>query len=101
MRKLAFVIGIIGLGFLVGFLLNEPFYVESLDGLIVGDIVKIQGIVDEQRRFGNGKLLTIRNISVFCECMDDYAGLDVVVSGIVEKFPQDLRVKAFSVQILD
>jgi len=101
MRRIAFIIAILGLGFLIAFLLNEPFYVNSLDGLIVGDVVEIKGIVDSERNFGGGRLLIVDDIPVFCECSGKYAGHSVVVLGIVERFPEDLRVRAFKIEILD
>ncbi len=103
LRKIAFLIAIIGLGILVAFLLKEPFKVSSLNGLTVGQTVEIQGIVMEERKFGTGKLLIIglNEIPVFCECSEYYSGLNVAVYGIIEKFPENLRIKAFIVKILD
>ncbi|MEK6915220.1 MAG: hypothetical protein AABW89_01605 [Nanoarchaeota archaeon] len=103
MRKYAFIIGILGLGFLVGFLFRGPVSVDKLDGMEIGSMVYISGIVDSERKFGNGKLLIIEenDILVYCECTKDYAGLNVLVSGIVERFPDDLRIRAFKVEVLD
>lgn len=100
MRKIAFIIGILGLGILVSFLVAEPFLVDNLDGLIVGDVVSISGVVEEQRNFGTGKLLIVEDIPVFCECVEDYSGFEVIVSGVVEYF-QDLRIRAFTVEKVD
>jgi len=101
MRKIAFVITILGLSLLMAILLRKPVYVESLDGLVVGQSVEISGIVDEERKFGTGKLLVIDEVPVFCECSENYVGLDVVVYGIVERFPEDLRIKAFRVEVIN
>ena len=103
MRKIAFLIAIIGLGILVAFLLKEPIHVSSLDGLTIGQSVEIKGIVTEERKWGNGKLLMvgINEIPVFCECSKNYIGLNVEVYGMIEKFPDDLRVKAFTIKTLD
>jgi hypothetical protein len=100
-RRIAFLVAISGLGFLIGFLLKGPFFVDSLDGLIVGEVVKIEGIVDSERKFGNGKMLIVNDVPVFCECSETYVGLKVIISGIVERFPEDLRLRAFIVQTVD
>ena len=100
MRKIAFIAAIIGLGVLVAFLLKEPVFVETLDGLVVGEVVSIKGIVEEERKFGSGKALIVNDIPVFCECSKNYIGLNVVVSGVIERFPEDLRVRAFSVKVI-
>ena len=97
MRRVAFYIAIIGLGILLGLLLREPKEVSSLDGLIVGSVVKIDGFVEEERNFGSGRLLIIDEIPVFCECSEKYIGLRVYVEGVVERFPEDLRIRAFKV----
>ncbi|MBS3084175.1 hypothetical protein J4423_05195 [Candidatus Pacearchaeota archaeon] len=100
MLKIAFITAIIGLGLLVALLLKEPVFVETLDGLVVGEVISIKGIVDEERKFGSGKLLIVGDILVFCECSKNYIGLNVVVSGVIERFPEDLRVRAFSVKVI-
>ncbi len=101
MRRIALIVGIIGLGFIVAFLINQGKYVTSLDGSVVGEVVYVSGIVEEERKFGTGKLIIVDEIPVFCECSEEYAGLNVYVSGIVERFPEDLRIKAFSIKVLD
>lgn len=101
MRTIALVVGIIGLGVLVGLLLRGPMNVETLDGLVIGGTVRIEGIVEEERKFGNGKLLIINEMPVYCECAGKYVGSKVIVEGIIEKFPEELRVRAFKVEILD
>lgn len=101
MRRIALVTGILGLGLIVAFLINEPIRVESLDGLIVGEVVSISGIVGEQRKFGNGQLLIIKEIPVFCECNKEYVGRHVIIEGIVERFPENLRIKVFTIKVLD
>lgn len=101
MRRIAFIIGIIGLGFLVGFLLVEGFNIENLDGLIVGDIVSISGMVEEERKFGSGKLMVVGDIQIYCECENYYSGKNVFVEGVIERFPEDLRIKALYIKVLD
>lgn len=101
MRRIALIIGLVGLGFLIGFLLYDGKNVESLDDLMIGEVVFISGIVESERKFGSGKLLIVGEVPVFCECEIDYTGLNVFVNGIIEKFPEDLRLRAFSVEILD
>lgn len=101
MRKIALIIGVLGLGILIGLLLNKPLLVENIDNLIVGGAVEINGVVEEERKFGSGKLLIVRDIPVFCECYESYIGKMVSIDGIVEKFPDDLRIRAFRVEILD
>ena len=99
MRKFAFIVAIIGLGVLLGFLLRGPRNVSSLDGLLVGTVVSVEGYVSEERNFGSGKLLIIDEIPVFCECSRSYLGSLVKITGVVERFPDNLRVRAFSVNI--
>ncbi len=98
MRRLAFFIAIIGLGMLLGLLLKEPTEVSSLDGVIVGSVVRVHGIVEEERNFGRGRLLIVDEIPVYCECSNKYIGLRVYVEGVVERFPEDLRIRAFMVR---
>lgn len=100
MRKIALILGIIGLGVLISFLLYEGEEVTSLDNAAIGEVVSISGIVKQERKFGTGKLLIIEDIPVFCECTLEYAGLNVNVKGIVERFPEDLRIRAFTVDLL-
>ena len=101
MKKLAIILGILGLGILVSLLIKGGQEVKNIDGLIVGEVVKIEGVVDSERKFGAGKLLIIEDIPVYCECDGKYSGKNVLVAGIIEKFPDDLRIRAFRVEILD
>lgn len=101
MRRISLIVGILGLGILIAFLINKPLPVESLDGLMVGEVVSISGTVEEERKFGQGKLLIVRDVVIYCECLQNYVGLDIFVYGIVERFPEDLRLRAFRVETLD
>lgn len=101
MRKIALIITIIGLGILMELLIKEPRVVNSIDEVDIGETVRLEGIVEQERKFGNGKILMIDEISVFCECKGSYSGKKVYVEGIIEKFPDDLRIRAFKIQILD
>jgi len=101
MRKIAFLVGVLGLGVLIGFLIGKPSNVDSLDGLNVGDVVQIKGLVEEERNFGSGRLLIVNEMPVFCECTGKYGGLEVVATGIIERFPEDLRIRAFTIETLD
>lgn len=101
MRRIALIVGITGLGFLVAFLLVDGLNVESIDNLEVGDVVSLSGIVESERKFGSGKLLIINEVPVFCECYGNYSGKKVFVEGMIERFPEDLRIKAFYIEILD
>ncbi len=100
MRRIAFIVGIIGLGLLVSFLISNGEEVISLDGLVVGEVVSISGIVGEERKFGTGKLLIVNETPVFCECYLEYVGLNVFVTGMVERFPETLRIRAFRIEII-
>jgi len=100
-RKIAFILGIIGLAVLMGFLLFDGKYVSSLDGLVVGQSVIIRGVVEESRDFSYGKLFVVGEIPVFCECVQDYVGSNVEIFGIIERFPEDLRIRAFTIKVLD
>ena len=85
----------------MGFLLFDGKYVSSLDGLVVGQSVIIRGVVEESRDFSYGKLFVVGEIPVFCECVQDYVGSNVEIFGIIERFPEDLRIRAFTIKVLD
>lgn len=97
MRRIVFLIAIVGLSILLSLLIKQPTKISSLDNIIPGKVVKIQGTVDEERKFGSGKLLIIDEIPVYCECSENYVNSRVYVEGVIEKFPEDLRVRAFKI----
>ena len=101
MRKTALIIGIMGLGLLIAILLKDPKSISSLDNLKIGEVVRVEGLVENQRKFSTGQLLIIDEMPVYCECQNSYVGKSVSIEGIIEKFPDDLRIKAFKIQILD
>jgi len=88
---------IIGLGVLVALLLRQPISVDSLEGLLPGTVVSIEGVASEWRSASYGSSFVIDSVSAFCECSQSYEGVYVRVIGVVEKYPEQLRVKAFSV----
>lgn len=100
MRKIAFIIAVIGLAILIGLLLSNPKPVTTLEGLLPGTGVTISGTVEEARKFGTGTLLTINDVPIFCECLGSYVGKQVKITGMVERFPKDLRIKAFSIKVV-
>ncbi|MEK6811016.1 MAG: hypothetical protein AABX96_00745 [Nanoarchaeota archaeon] len=100
MRRIAFLIAILGLSILLSLLLREPIEVSSLDGLLPDTVVKIQGSVEEERNFGSGRLLIVDEIPVFCECSGKYVGSRVFIEGVIERFPEDLRIRAFKINLI-
>ncbi len=87
MRRISLIIAIICLGILIGFLFKQPLKVSSIENTTIGQVVEIKGIVDSERKFSDGKLLIVNEISVYCECSKSYVNKVVIVEGIVEKFP--------------
>ena len=100
MRRFALSIAIIGLGILLGFLLKTPREISSLEGLIPGTVVSIHGEVSEERKFGSGKIMFVNEVPIFCECSKSYINKSISVTGVVERFPEDLRLKAMSIDVL-
>ena len=96
------VVAIMGIGLLLGLLFVEPTQIQgnSLDGLIDGQIVSFEGVVDEVRELRSGSLFVIEDVRVFCECRGIVAGRKVNVEGIVEEFDGNLQLRALFLEVI-
>ena len=83
MRKFALIISIIGIGVLLGLLFKPPKTIESLDESKDGEVVFIEGIIDEVRNLNSGSMIILNEISVFCECKNIRAGKNAKIEGVV------------------
>ena len=100
MRRFAFVVAIIGIGFLVGYLFKPARAVSSLKGLMNGEVVSIEGVVEEVRNTPSGKTLLIDGNSAFCGSCTVPVNSHVYVEGAVEEFDGRFRIRAFMIEEL-
>ena len=102
MRRFVLIVAIVGIGLLLGMLFVEPIPIQgsSLDGLIEGQIVSFEGVVDEVRELRSGSLIVIEDVRVFCECRGIAAGRKVNVEGIVEEFDGDLQLRVLFLEVI-
>lgn len=102
MRRLAFIVAIVGL-FVFALVLNSG--VKTLDSY--GDLEKLEvnqrvfvsgKVIDEKVVFGNERVLVLNNgIEMICECERSYKGSLVEVEGIVESYMGRKQVRILKI----
>ncbi len=104
MRRLALAASLIGLFILMLIFESSSEYVSSirdLERFEIGQKVYLQGIVEEERNFGETKLISINEIDIVCECDEDYLGKSLVVEGIIEDYLGKRQIKVLRIRNLD
>ncbi len=98
MRRFVLSAAVVGLGFLVALLLRSPAPVSSLKDLLPGIVVSLEGVASDWRFASYGSSFSINSIPIFCECSQSYEGIRVHVVGVVERYPERLRVHVLSIK---
>jgi hypothetical protein len=98
MRRVAFVVMIIGMYILVlfiGFGVKEIEGYEDLLDLEVNQKVFLEGIIVSERIIYEGtKLFVFENgIELVCECLESFVGKRVEVEGVVEEYDGRKQVR--------
>ena len=104
LRKISFIVVILGLAFLFYLLMMSPKEINSLDeldSLEINEKVIFKGIVDSQRDFGDFRILVVDGIKVVCNCVDSYIGREVEVEGFIDEFNDKKQVRASRINIFD
>ena len=98
MRRLAFIVMIIGMFTLIIFLNSEPIAVDDysdLEELEINAKVSLVGRVLEERIIYQGtKLYKLDNdIELICECLDSLNGKEIKVIGVLEEYNRKKQIK--------
>lgn len=103
MRRFAFVVFVIGMFVLMGFLIFFVKEVDDLEGLEINERVIVGGMVmDERVIFGSEKLLILDNgIELVCECFGVFEGREILVEGVVMEFRGKKQVRVLSISVGD
>ncbi|MCA9485381.1 MAG: hypothetical protein KC506_00890 [Nanoarchaeota archaeon] len=103
MRRLSFILYILGIVFLMVLFLQPGREVESLDGLIVNEQVVVSGrVVSEREIYLGTKLLELDNgVEAVCECSDSFEGKDVRIEGFVSEYNGKNQVSVERIFVLE
>lgn len=109
LRKLSFIVVIIGIAFLLGMLIfsfspyEEIESAEDLDGLEVNEKGILRGVVEQERKFDDFVLLNIGDVEVFCDvCKDkELLGKELIAYGFVDEFNDKRQFNVLRVFVLE
>ncbi|MCH7567849.1 MAG: hypothetical protein IIA87_00335 [Nanoarchaeota archaeon] len=98
MRRISFIIVILGIFVLLVLLIFPPIEIEeieSLDEIEVNEKISLSGEVIDERIFEDFKILKIGEIEVVCNCPigESYLGKNVSVIGLVEEFNERKQIR--------
>ena len=100
LRKLGFILAVIGIAILLSLLLFKPkeiSSIENINNLTINSKVLLKGLVESERDFGNFKIWGIKGIEVVCDCKESYLDKEVEVIGVVEEFNDKKQVRVLKV----
>jgi|TARA_B100000315_G_scaffold220235_1_gene222729 hypothetical protein len=102
MRRISFIFAILGISFLFYIFLFAETKIESfedLDKLEINSQIILEGVVTNEKDFGNFKILTIKEIDVVCNCKKSYLDEKLFVEGIVSEYLGKKQVKVLSIKL--
>jgi DNA/RNA endonuclease YhcR with UshA esterase domain len=104
MRKYAFILAIVGISVLLGMLILSPMEisnVEELKNLEINSKVSIIGNVEDERNFGDFKILKVRGVELVCDCVNSYLGKELEIVGLVAVFEGEKQIRVLRLDMLD
>ena len=101
MRKLSFVLTILGISILLVMLNFSGKKVESLEGLELNEKVIVSGKIIKERDFGDFKIFNMEGIEVYCNCKKSYSGKEVLIEGLVDEFEGEKQLRVLKIKILN
>ena len=95
LKKISFIIVIIGIALLLSLLILSPkeVNVEDIENLTLNKKVFFRGKVEHERDFGNFKIWQINEIEVVCDCNESYLNKEVEITGLVSEFEGKTQVR--------
>lgn len=104
MRRIAFIVAVLGVVVLALFLNHKEITVESyseLEKLEVNQKVFLEGRVEGERFLSSGNKLFVLDsgIEVLCSCVDSFGDSRIEVIGIVSEFNLRKQVEALEIRV--
>jgi len=108
LRKLSFIIVIVGIAFLLSMLIfsfspyEEIENAEDLEDLDINERGILRGVVEQERRFEDFVLLNVEDVEVFCDvCKDkELLGRELIAYGFIDEFNDKRQFNVLRVFIL-
>ena len=109
LKKLAFIIAILGIAVLLGMLILPAGELKNLEEMEFNDKVIFEGKVESERDFGDFKIWKLSTITsgaemdfdVVCNCEESYLGRKVKIVGLVSEFNGEKQIRVLRINILD
>ncbi len=101
MRRIAFVISLVGIFVLLGAFMLPAKNVgsaEDLEKLEINTKVILSGKVENERVYGDFRILSVNGISVICNCPGDYLGKNVEILGKVSEYEGKIQIEILRIK---
>lgn len=99
LKKISFIIAIIGIAILIILLNLSPKQVQSLENEKINEKIKIQGTVTAERDLNNFKILTLGNIEAVCNCKGTYKNKQVEIIGLVQLYNNKKQIQVLEIKV--
>jgi hypothetical protein len=100
LRRVSFILLILGLFGLFVFALKDQVEINGLvelEELELNTKVMIKGIVENERDFGEFRILNINGIEVVCKCYGKFKGFEVEVIGFIEEYESLKQIRVLEI----
>lgn len=103
MRKLAFIVSLIGIFVLLGFFMLPAQIITNSNDILelkLNTKVILVGTVDSERAYGDFRILSIQGVTVTCNCLESYLGKKVEILGVVENYEKKKQIEILRIKNL-
>lgn len=94
-------VAILGIAFLLGVMVF-PNYIEvnsaNIENMEINEKVVISGVVDNEREFGDFKILKINGVDIICDCEDQLINEEIIVKGVVSEYQSQKQIMALTIE---
>jgi len=98
LKKVSFAFAILGIGVLLGMLALPAKEFGSIDDLRENEKVFVEGKVENEKDFGDFKILKVNGTEIYCSCKDSYLGEEVYVEGYVDEFDGKKQIRVLKIR---
>jgi hypothetical protein len=99
MKKYVFIISILGISVLLILLIFFPKEIEkrSIEDMEINEKIIFEGKIENERNFGDFRILNIDGLDIICDCKESYLGKHVEIVGLIDEYNGNKQIKVLKI----
>lgn len=102
LKRIAFIVAILGSSLLILLLVWGVVMVEGLEDLEFFEINKnvlIGGVILGEKDYGNFRVLNVQGVDILCDCKGNFLGREVFILGVVGEYLEKKQINVLVMRL--